>query len=154
MGCHSGMKAAARLVKKLIVFTAACASLCAFSLAVDATVIDASSLNVREATSTECEIITKVKSGTTLEVTGKFGDWYSVICGEDSGFVSGEYLLFAPGIKINNSLGVVTGSSVNVRSGPDTEYPVVTKLLMNTYVNVLGYENGWYTVSYLCLQPR
>ena len=63
MDCHSGMKGFGRLIKKAVVFAAVCASLCAFTFALDATVVDASSLNIRTETNTECDVITKVKSG-------------------------------------------------------------------------------------------
>ena len=149
MNCHEGRKGGLKaLIRKIVVFTAVCMSLCAVSLAVDATVIDASTLNIRSETNTDCEIVTKVKEGTTLDVTGKLGDWYSVTYGEHTGFVSGEYLAFANGVTVNNSLGTVTGSSVNVRSGPSTSDLVVTKLLRSTVVNVLAVENGWYKISY------
>lgn len=44
--------------------------------------------------------------------------------------------------------GVVTGSVVNLRSGPGTNYPVVGQLSANTVVTVDGYDNGWYVVYY------
>lgn len=41
----------------------------------------------------------------------------------------------------------VTGNNVNVRSGPGTNYPVVTKVNKNTAVNLLDQAFGWYRVS-------
>jgi hypothetical protein len=41
----------------------------------------------------------------------------------------------------------VTGNNVNVRSGPGTNYPVVTKVNRNTVVNLLDQAFGWYRVS-------
>lgn len=44
--------------------------------------------------------------------------------------------------------GVVTGSVVNMRSGPGTNYEVVGQLSANTVVTVDGYDNGWYVCYY------
>lgn len=41
----------------------------------------------------------------------------------------------------------VTGNNVNVRSGPGTNFPVVTKVNKNTAVNLLDQAFGWYRVS-------
>lgn len=41
----------------------------------------------------------------------------------------------------------VTGNNVNVRSGPGTNFPVVTKVNRNTSVNLLDQAFGWYRVS-------
>jgi len=41
----------------------------------------------------------------------------------------------------------VTGSNVNVRTGPGTNFPVVTKVNKNTAVNLLDQAFGWYRVS-------
>jgi len=149
MNCLGGkMKGLMSLVRNLIVCSAACACLCAFTMAVDATVVDASVLNIRTETNTKCDVVTKVKSGTVLNVTGRLGDWYSVEYGSHAGFVSGDYLRFDKGVEVANTLGTVTGASVNVRNAPGTDNPVVTKLIKNTYVNVLAAEDGWYKISY------
>lgn len=39
--------------------------------------------------------------------------------------------------------GTVTGSGVNVRAGPGTQYSILTQLEMGTQVTVLGVEEGW-----------
>lgn len=44
--------------------------------------------------------------------------------------------------------GVITGSVVNIRSGPATSYAISGNLLQGTRVSVLEAKNGWYRVSY------
>ena len=39
--------------------------------------------------------------------------------------------------------GVVTGNSVNFRTGPSTDYSVITVLTRNRHLDVVGVENGW-----------
>ena len=45
------------------------------------------------------------------------------------------------------NVGVVTASTLNVRSGPSTSYNVLFKLKKNDEVNILGNSNGWYKIS-------
>lgn len=40
-------------------------------------------------------------------------------------------------------VGTVTGSGVNVRAGPGTDFAVLTQVEMGTRVTVLGLEDGW-----------
>lgn len=42
--------------------------------------------------------------------------------------------------------GVVTGNDVNVRSGPDTNWYTVAKLMRDNRVQVVGEDNGWYQI--------
>lgn len=42
--------------------------------------------------------------------------------------------------------GVVTGNDVNVRSGPDTNWYVVAKLMRDNRVEVVGEDGGWYQI--------
>lgn len=44
--------------------------------------------------------------------------------------------------------GVITGSVVNIRSGPATSYTISGNLLQGTQVAVLESQSGWYRISY------
>ena len=44
--------------------------------------------------------------------------------------------------------GKITGSLVNLRSGPGTSYTAITALKNGTTVTLLGREDGWYKVRY------
>ncbi|HHW60571.1 MAG TPA: SH3 domain-containing protein [Syntrophomonadaceae bacterium] len=48
--------------------------------------------------------------------------------------------------------GTITGSVLNVRSGPGTEYPVIGSLYQDTQVEVLDSQNGWYQIQYRTLK--
>lgn len=50
-------------------------------------------------------------------------------------------------ITVTAGAAQVTGNNVNVRSGPGTNYPVVTKVNSGTAVNLLDQAFGWYRVS-------
>ena len=43
--------------------------------------------------------------------------------------------------------GIITGGTVNVRSGPGTDYERVTKVTTGKKVTILGEENGWFKIG-------
>ncbi len=44
--------------------------------------------------------------------------------------------------------GIVNGGTINVRSGPGTEYERVTMVSTGKKVSILGEENGWFRISF------
>lgn len=49
--------------------------------------------------------------------------------------------------KVDFSTGLVTATSLNVRSGPGTQYKVVTTILKNEYIRVFAGVGDWYIVQ-------
>ena len=49
--------------------------------------------------------------------------------------------------KLDFSTGLVTASKLNVRSGPSTNYPIVTTVNKNEYVRVLAGIGTWYVIQ-------
>ena len=49
--------------------------------------------------------------------------------------------------KLDFSTGLVTASSLNVRSGPGTKFPVITKAYKNEYIRVFAGIGNWYIVQ-------
>ncbi len=44
--------------------------------------------------------------------------------------------------------GVVTINSLNVRSGPGTNYPVLGRVMFNQVVYIIGQNNGWWQIKF------
>ena len=120
------------------------------AMAVEGTVVDASALRVRSGTSTSSEIVGKVYSGDKVEVTGKIGDWYIIDFNGESRYVSAEYIDIGD-VGVQNSMGTITGKTVNVRSAPGTNNSVIGKLIEGTNVSVVGIEGGWFKIKFLDL---
>lgn len=49
--------------------------------------------------------------------------------------------------KLDFSTGLVTATTLNVRSGPSTKYPIVTTVKKNEYIRVLAGIGEWYVVQ-------
>ena len=119
------------------------------SFAVEGTV-NASALFVRKETSTESESLGKVYDGATVDVTGKVGDWYIINYKGERAYVFSEYVDMGD-VEIQATMGTITGSSVNVRSAPGTDSPVLDRLLDGTAVTILGIEDSWYKIKFVDL---
>ena len=48
---------------------------------------------------------------------------------------------------VDFSTGLVTASTLNVRSGPGTNYPVVARVNKNSYIRVFAGVGNWYIVQ-------
>ena len=124
-------------------------ALSGMSFAVDGTV-NASALFVRSETSTESQSLGKVYNGETVDVTGKVGDWYIINYKGETAYVFAEYVDMGD-VEVQSSMGTITGSTVNVRSAPGTDNPVIDRLLDGTAVTILGIEDSWYKIKFLDL---
>ena len=118
---------------------------------VTGTVTDAEAgLNVRSGPGTEYEVLTKLKNGASLIITQQSEGWYQVFYrSEDgvitSGFVSADY------VTVTSLPGTITDAEagLNVRSGPGTDYEVLTKLANGSAVIVAEQLEGWHRIWYL-----
>ena len=64
-----------------------------------------------------------------------------IICGFSMSFGMQNYY------KVDFSTGLVTASSLNVRSGPGTQYKIVATVKKNEYIRVFAGVGDWYIVQ-------
>ena len=119
-------------------------------------------VNIRRGAGTKYESLMLMPKGTKLTVYDYDNGWYyAEIDGKDiAGFVIGDYVKFTaakndpaptptaepsntPGISGTVDIGTVTGSGVNLRTGPDTSYASIKKLDKNTLIIILGTDGKW-----------
>ncbi|MEM7037947.1 MAG: TIGR02594 family protein [Bacteroidota bacterium] len=113
--------------------------------------ITASALNVRSGPGPRnAKIGEAIKGGTTVTIYGKSGGWFKI--GEKM-WVSGKYVEFSEkkeekkGDDPINS-GVITASSLNVRSGPGGSFDKVSDPLSNgASVQVFEQKDGWLRIG-------
>ena len=117
-----------------------------FSAAEASGSVGSASVHLRKAPSTSADSVTVLSSGTSLILTGIYGDWYAVrvpSLGLD-GYCHKAYIREYGQNPV--ALGRVTASSVNMRSGPGTKHSAVGKLEEDTLVGLLGMDGDWYHV--------
>ena len=121
-----------------------------------------STLRVRSLAGTDGEILTTLKDGTQVEVlaTAENG-WYQISYGDLVGYVSSDYLVVEdegavaavaaadPLSETEETVqyGRVTASSLNVRTGPGTDYDRAGSLRSGTVVEILSGADGWYRID-------
>ena len=165
---HAIRSSAVRLTAGLLVIS----TLVAPSFAVTGVVDSGTSpLRVRSEASTQADVLTKLNSGTQVEVLSSVENgWYQISYRDVTGFVSSDYLKVdtsagavsaaaapspaavsaeAPTVTVYEEIkyGKVTASSLNVRSGAGTDYDKIDSLSMGKIVELTGECDGWYQIE-------
>lgn len=124
-----------------------------------------STLKLREAGSSSAAVLTYMPHGTIVEVLNDSGSWYQVrTSGGTVGYCSAQYLT-----RLNDEIGTtttptetsgssnpdvivatgeVTGSSVNVRSGPSTSASVLGSVKKGDAVQIISQNGDFYRIAY------
>lgn len=121
--------------------------------------VTASSLRLRSQANTSSSTITAAPKGSTVTVEEDAGNgWYKVTYGSTTGYMSSEWLT----VSLNDGTvvpaaqseapqqqrGLVTASSLNVRSGASTSYQKVGSLQNGSVVDIVAdLGNGWYQID-------
>lgn len=110
--------------------------------------VNASALRLRSAPSTNSDIVDTAPKNDCVVVIAKEGQWYKVNYNLQVGYMHEDYVNVLTRENAELGYGKVTGSSVNMRSGPSTSYNVVAVASKNAKAYILGLNNGWYKVIY------
>lgn len=107
-------------------------------------IITGSGVNFRSEPTTSSAILGSFSKGTVVEVVSSENGWCKVVYNGKTGYVSSDYVKIGKAVK----RGIVTGSCVNVRSGPSTENGIVSKVYAGAILELHKLENNWYYIKY------
>jgi len=131
-----------------------------------------STLNVRSGPGTGNDILSSLKDRVKVTITGQVADWWRIDIGNNkSGFVSSAFITLDPDSQAppaakptdpaspqapakppaeQTKTGKVNtpGTTLNVRSGPGTNNPIIGSLSHNQSITITGDSGGWYTITY------
>ena len=102
-------------------------------------VITLGTLNVRTGPGTKYDAVTTVSISQRYAYYQKSGNWARI----DKGWISMSYFYVEGTTGEGSGSGTVTGSGVNIRSGPGTDYDKVDAYAKDTKVTILAQVNGW-----------
>lgn len=105
-------------------------------------------VNLRKDASTSSEILTTLSGGTTVSILGEKDGWYQVSYDGKKGYMSSEFVTSKTSASDLSGYAKVTADLLNMRATPDAGGEIVAMIEQNEYVSVIGFENGWYKVSY------
>ena len=131
-------------------------------IAKDSGIVTVSELNVRTGPSTNHSVISQVRKGAILSIIAKDNStgWLKIQFKNGStGWVSGKYVTIATNdtvninnedIKIADGPAQVTVSELNVRSGPGTNYPVISQVKKGNILAVIAVDNSdnWLKIQF------
>ncbi|MBM7702214.1 SH3 domain-containing protein [Metabacillus iocasae] len=145
------------MAKKALMYSVCCSAVLS-SLIVQASptvaaptqaTVKANTLNVRSEPSTKGTIIGKIQKNTRVEIKNEKDGWSHVVYQGKAGWISSTYVqkqnvtsTTAPSQSTLAS-AVVNASTLNVRSTPSTNGPILTKLPRNTKVTILSIKGEW-----------
>lgn len=110
--------------------------------------VNATGLNLRQSPDTGSQVLTTANSGECIVVLDSENGWYKVSYNLQIGYMSADYINVVAAENAELGYGVVTGSGVNLRSGPDTSYNRVATASQGEKCYIIGVNNGWYKVLY------
>ena len=87
--------------------------------------VTATSLRLRQEPNTTSKILATAPRDECVVIISKVGQWYKVNYNLQEGYMHADYLNVKTARNAELGYGKVTGSSVNLRSGPGTSYAVV-----------------------------
>ena len=132
--------------------------LCTGSLAVTASAaedtmygigfVTASALRMRSTPGTDSSTIATAPMNDCVVVISKVGQWYEVNYNLQVGYMHEDYLKVLTIENAELGYGKVTGSRVNMRSGPSTSHKAVAVATQGDKAYIIGLNQGWYKVIY------
>lgn len=110
--------------------------------------VKATNLNLRQQPSTDSPILATACSGECVVILGQENGWYRVNYNLQEGYMSADYLTVSAVENAELGYGIVTGSGVNLRSGPSTSHSKVGTASYSDKCYIIGLNQGWYKVLY------
>lgn len=110
--------------------------------------VKATSLRLRSQPNTSSSVIATAYNQECVVVIGKTGQWYQVSYNLQEGYMHEDYLTVSTRENAELGYGQITGSGVNLRSGPSTSSSVVTRGSTGEKCYIIGINDGWYKVIF------
>lgn len=110
--------------------------------------VNATSLRLRSSAATTASTLDTAVRGECVAVIAKEGDWYKVNYNLQEGYMHADYLSVSTKENAELGYGKILGTGVNLRTGPDTTYPVAAVSRQGDQCYIIGINQGWYKVLY------
>ena len=110
--------------------------------------VNTDGLRLRSEATTSSKTLDSASKNDCVVVMEKVGDWYKVNYNLQEGYMYGSYLNVLTKENAELGYGKVTGTSVNLRSGPSTSRSIVSVASQGSKCYIIGLNEGWYKVIY------
>lgn len=129
----------------------ACLTVSASAMAYGVGTVTGDSLRLRESAGTDSNILDTAAQGAAVVVLeDQANGWYRVGMDGLIGYMSADYLSVSTQADADLGTGVpnTDGASLNMRSGPGTDYSKVASIPADAVLTITGLDNGWYKIVY------
>lgn len=111
--------------------------------------VTASYLNLRAGATTYSAVLGGAPKNSHVIIIGTEGNWYKVIVGGKTGYMSAEYIVPYTETKTEMGYGrvVTSGNALSMRLTPVNGYVIAT-IPKDEVVEIIGVKDGWYRVTY------
>ena len=110
--------------------------------------VNASSLRLRSEANSSSSTLDFAPRNDCVVIISKSGQWYKVNYNLQVGYMHEDYLTVSSRENAELGYGKITGSSVNLRTGPSTTCSVAAVSAKGDKCYIIGLNEGWYKVIY------
>lgn len=113
-------------------------------------VVTGNVVNVRSGPGLNYQVVTKTEAGQGLSVVNKSGEWLQVrLYNGKEGWIRQDLVKITAAAPAASSTryGKINTKVLNVRSGPGTNYALVTKIGQDEIHQILEEKDGWYKIA-------
>ena len=147
------MKRAYRIITLITMLAVLLASMSVFAGATElktgiGIVTANSGLRLRASASTDSQVINTAMPDDNVVIIRQKGDWLLVDYNLDIGYMYADYLQTKERENVELGYGSINPSVCNMRSGPGTDYDIVSQAYSSDKVFIFGFNCGWYKVKY------
>lgn len=103
-------------------------------------------LRLRESPNLTAKTLDYAPKNDLVVVIDRTGDWYHVVYNKQEGYMSAKYISVVTKENAELGYGKVSGDVVNIRSGPNTNSSIVTRVTPQDAPYIIGMNEGWYKV--------
>ena len=110
--------------------------------------VNTDGLRLRSEANTTSAIVDTAHRNDCVVLISKTGDWYKVNYNLQEGYMHESYIDASTCENAELGHGTISGSNVNLRSGPSTSHSIITVGAQGDQCYIIGLNNGWLKVIY------
>lgn len=143
--------------KTLILAVVTAALLAVTAFAAESGTVNADALRLRSEPSTTAPTIAYLNTGAQVDIIEEQGEWYQVEYNGSTGYLFSEFVSFGGEASVTSSVsaesvagkfGIITGSTVNFRTGPTTDDAILATLADGDEVMIVSAVDDWCEVEW------
>ena len=144
------------LGKTLVLAAMTAVLLTAAAFAAETGTVNTNALRLRSEPSTSSSTLAYLNTGAQVEILEDLGDWLQVSYKGSTGYLFASYVSSsanasvvsaAAAESVAGATGVITGSTVNFRSGPSMDDSIITTLTDGTELTIVSVTEDWCMVD-------